>query len=264
MANPVNIFDFAGEDLATFLAKLVSDGNYGDVFGTLKQDMPTQEATATDIYQYGGQLFSNGVDDFIQASYPYIRQIAIGGAAGRWDESLANGPNSNGEDRYTTEGDHHTYSEVAGPLADATIAPVYPGAPPTSQADPNFDGEFVMVGTQPAAGGGAWHDVGTIYTLGTPAANVDAQIMLEWRGARKATTGTAASSMGKLEEIWEFNGASWSLLRSDTVWPEISGVFRFLNAGSGAIKLQCADMNGPASRARGVIRFQVIEGRSGI
>ena len=78
MANPVNIFNFATEDLAAFLAKPVSDGTYADVFGTLKVDQAGEEASATEIQQYAGQLLGNGVDDFIQAAYPYIRQISLG------------------------------------------------------------------------------------------------------------------------------------------------------------------------------------------
>jgi len=78
MANPVNIFDFAGETLATFLATPVSDGTYADVFGTEKVD--NQPAAATQVFEYAGELLSNGVDDFIQAAYPYIRQVALGGS----------------------------------------------------------------------------------------------------------------------------------------------------------------------------------------
>jgi hypothetical protein len=88
MANAVNIFNFAGEDLAAFLAKPVSNGTYADVFGTLKFDQAGEEASATEIQQYAGQLLGNGVDDFIQAAYPYIRQIAQGGVT----------PNSNAKD----------------------------------------------------------------------------------------------------------------------------------------------------------------------
>ena len=54
MANAVNIFDFAGEVLAAFLAKPVSNGTYADVFGTLKVDQAGEEASATEIQQYAG------------------------------------------------------------------------------------------------------------------------------------------------------------------------------------------------------------------
>jgi hypothetical protein len=78
MSNPTNVFDFAGETLAQFLAKPVSDGSYGDVADTLKVDQPRQEATATEISVAAGELWSNMVDDFILASYPLIKGITSG------------------------------------------------------------------------------------------------------------------------------------------------------------------------------------------
>jgi len=88
MANAVNIFDFANETLAQFLAKSVDDGTYEDVFGTLKVDAPGEEANATQIFRYSGQYCSNGVDDFIQAAYGPLRQDVLGGVT----------PNSNAKD----------------------------------------------------------------------------------------------------------------------------------------------------------------------
>lgn len=78
MSNPTNVFDFAGETLAQFLAKPVSDGNYGDVSDTLKVDQPGQEAAATEISVAAGELWSNMVDDFILSSYPLIKGITAG------------------------------------------------------------------------------------------------------------------------------------------------------------------------------------------
>lgn len=78
MSNPINVFDFAGETLAQFLAKAVSDGTYGDVADTLKLDEPGLEATATQIPIAAGEIWSNMVDDFILASYPLIKGITAG------------------------------------------------------------------------------------------------------------------------------------------------------------------------------------------
>lgn len=76
MANPSSIFDLVDETLAQFLAKSVSDGTQADVFNTLKTDAPGQEAAATAISTVSGQLLSNGLDDFFQASYPLLRGVA--------------------------------------------------------------------------------------------------------------------------------------------------------------------------------------------
>jgi hypothetical protein len=78
MSNPTNVFDFAGETLAQFLAKPVSDGTYGDVTDTLKIDQPGFEAQATEIQVAAGELWSNMVDDFILAAYPLIKGITSG------------------------------------------------------------------------------------------------------------------------------------------------------------------------------------------
>jgi hypothetical protein len=81
MANPVNIFDIAGEDLATFLAKAVPGfpgTTFADIFNTLKQDEAGEEADPTEIENAVGQLWGNGEDDFIQAAYPILRTVLAG------------------------------------------------------------------------------------------------------------------------------------------------------------------------------------------
>jgi len=78
VSNPTNIFDFATEDLPTFLAKAVSDGTYSDVFETLKGDAAGEEADATAIPVASGQIWGNGTDDFVLAAYPLLRQVALG------------------------------------------------------------------------------------------------------------------------------------------------------------------------------------------
>lgn len=75
MSNPTNVFDIPGETLAQFLAKGVSDGTYADVLDALKVDAVGEEATATQIPDASGQLWSNMVDDFIEAAYPILRGI---------------------------------------------------------------------------------------------------------------------------------------------------------------------------------------------
>ena len=79
MASPVNPFDFLNEDLATFLAKPVSDGDYSNVVQDEKADAVGEEAAATDIAAAAGALWGNTADDFILAAYPLLRIVAIGG-----------------------------------------------------------------------------------------------------------------------------------------------------------------------------------------
>lgn len=78
MANPSTIIDF-GLTWAEFTATSVSDGTYSDVFVTTKVDAIA--AAATDQAAYTGQLHSNGVDDFIAATYPHFEGRPVGTAA---------------------------------------------------------------------------------------------------------------------------------------------------------------------------------------
>ncbi len=80
MSNATNIFDFSAETLAQFLAKSVGDGTYDDIFGALKSDRTGYEADATGIAQSPGQLWANGIDDFVKASYPTLRKAEQGRA----------------------------------------------------------------------------------------------------------------------------------------------------------------------------------------
>jgi len=118
MANTVNIFDFAGDDLATFLATPISDGTYADVFNTLKVDATA--AAASQIFEYAGQLLSNGVDDFIQASYPYIRTIALGGQRLKETPSPSYG-GVPGNWTYTIAPDERVNFDDAGPPVGGDI-----------------------------------------------------------------------------------------------------------------------------------------------
>lgn len=88
MSNPSNIFDFASEDLAAFLAKAIGDGTMADVFQTLKIDQPGLEVPATAIRQAFGQILGNGIDDFILAAYPLLRSWAnyVPPAQDYWEE----------------------------------------------------------------------------------------------------------------------------------------------------------------------------------
>lgn len=69
MGNPTNAFDF-DVSLATFLAAPISDGSNADLLVTLKVDEIGQGAVATKIAEAGGQLWSNVLDDYVQATYP--------------------------------------------------------------------------------------------------------------------------------------------------------------------------------------------------
>jgi hypothetical protein len=52
--------------LADLLATVVAGGTYSEVIETAKTDAPGQEAAAADISEYGGEIWSNLVDDSVQ------------------------------------------------------------------------------------------------------------------------------------------------------------------------------------------------------
>jgi hypothetical protein len=63
--------------LSTFLSTAVSDGTWNDIVGTLKSDEPGEEAAASQIYRYGGQLWSNIEDDMFLACYAYMQGYQV-------------------------------------------------------------------------------------------------------------------------------------------------------------------------------------------
>lgn len=75
MANSVSCIDLAGETLAQFLAKAVGDATYAAVIDSLKADKSGQAVPASLLTQKAGQIWSNALDDYFKASYPYVREI---------------------------------------------------------------------------------------------------------------------------------------------------------------------------------------------
>lgn len=132
MGNPVNVFDIAGEDLATFLASSISDGTWADVFTTEKVDenLPSTEATA--IETNVGALWGNAVDDFIKAAYPILRSVTVGpillagaetgdGAAGADELVIGDGSGAFGATVFTS-------NATSGSLRFTDTAGTYQGA----------------------------------------------------------------------------------------------------------------------------------------
>jgi len=76
MASTINPFDFAGEDLATFLAKVKGDGTYADLIQAAKKDQAGLETDATQIDEAAGAIYGDTLDDFILAAYPLLRAWA--------------------------------------------------------------------------------------------------------------------------------------------------------------------------------------------
>lgn len=76
MANTSSIFSLQTETLAQFLAKTVvapRSGTNEQVFNALKVDEAGEEADGSEIASATGQLWGNGMDDFMQAVYmPYL------------------------------------------------------------------------------------------------------------------------------------------------------------------------------------------------
>lgn len=69
MANSPSALDF-NLTWAEFIATAVSDGTYSDVLVTTKVDRLA--AAATEQAENSGQLWSNVVDDFVRATYPFF------------------------------------------------------------------------------------------------------------------------------------------------------------------------------------------------
>jgi len=65
MAFPVSPVDFT-ITFSDFLATAVSDGTWADVLQTEKIDRPGQEAPATAIREFSGQLWANFHDNFVE------------------------------------------------------------------------------------------------------------------------------------------------------------------------------------------------------
>lgn len=70
MSSTSTIFDFS-VPLATWLADTYDDATYADVFQALKYDRVGYEAAASQLVAGAGQLWSNGVDDFILYVYAH-------------------------------------------------------------------------------------------------------------------------------------------------------------------------------------------------
>lgn len=259
MSNSPNIFDFAAEDLATFLAKPVSDATYEIVVDAAKVDETPAPASAIPIA--AGEIWSNAVDDFILAAYPLLRQVATGGAGGvRLDETLALGPNTNGQDVYFTREDVLYFSNAGAPLADPTIPP--PG-PAGSFADPNFSGKAAKIG-QVNDDPGFWGDIGAaIYTFDAAITGTGSTIHLKFVGGYKSVDPLDPLPFGScvLEEIWEFDGVStWTKLEVITASANASR-FRFNPVGrSITLQMEGIGSGEPFMVARGTVEFHATGG----
>jgi hypothetical protein len=137
MANQSNIFDFPNETLDQFLARVVANstpgdtGTYEEVVGVLKTDAPGNETPAAGISVAAGQLLSNLRDDYLKATYGFMRTASLGGSR------LIETPNptiggGGGTYTYTFVGDERiAYTDIAPPgtltLELPSIATLTPG-----------------------------------------------------------------------------------------------------------------------------------------
>lgn len=246
MANTINTFDFAGQTLAQFLATVVDNGTQADLFQTLKVDASGDEARATQIAEAAGQLYGNGVDDFVLAAYPLLRQIALGGGGGDYESTLAAGRDSGANEPFHESGTR--------PVLGATTAQVSTiGEIDQQYATYGFRGSHRNMA--PAGGGEAAGDyvVDPIDLCSINAALFGVTVIIEWEGFRWAANGFDPPTLrgyATAKEIWDIPDSS---LPSQT-----SVVYSDVEKFSGFDCIRIAE--GSTSDA---IAFEILEGPTG-
>ena len=77
MGNPTNIFqNILSQDLATFLAVAIGDGDWSEVFEDAKVDDTARDTS--DQITWVAERWANGVDDWIRTAYPAVRATLQG------------------------------------------------------------------------------------------------------------------------------------------------------------------------------------------
>ncbi len=238
MANAVNVFSLTTEQLSTFLAKSVSDGTYADVIGTLKTDSPGLEAPATGIATASGQLLSNLVDDYIQASYPAVQNVAIGMESGL-GYFVLNGvgyvwPAADGTSGYvlSTNGAGVLSWIAAGGGTAETLAQTLAAGDVTGGNDivveqpdrvvyatslNGFAFEAGRHGTITSGGAGAVEEIGAaLHTADSTTSNGDHVTAHATGVIRVNDGGTVTTFDFEVKEVWTVDGGSSAVSRIDT------------------------------------------------
>lgn len=234
LTSPFGVLDVEVSDTSTFpsptlFAKLLS------AFGVNQAPSPT--AAPTDLW-----VFDEG-------------DPSSGGT--RWDESLAAGPNTNGNSAYVTLEDQIVFSSAAPPLADPTQPPS--GGPIPGAPDPNFHPKSARSGTVPANAAGGFVALGSaIHTFtGITASGPGNTLWMRWVGQYKQAT-PGPVRLAVLEEIWAYEFGVWTKLETVTAstW---SSVFRFQGAGA-SIFIEAVQDAVNNYNARGVVEWSWTDG----
>jgi hypothetical protein len=193
-----------------------------------------------------------GADSVADDDFVTRRQLLAAGGA-RWDESLAAGPNTNGNSGYVSLEDQIVWTSAAAPLADPTVPPPQVGLGP----NPNFHPKASRSGAV-AAGGGYVALGSAIHTFtGITASGPGNTIWMRWVGQYKQAT-TGPVRLAVLEEIWAYEFGVWSKLETITAsnW---ANRFRFQPSGASIFveAIQDAVNN---YNARGVVEWSWTDG----
>jgi hypothetical protein len=218
----------------------VTDASTGGTFALLNTAFgiftaPTPAQPATDLW-----VFDEGAPG--------------AGSAGRLDETLAAGPNTNGQSAYVSLEDQVVWTEAVPPLADPTVPPTG-GGPGGS---PNFHPKASRSG--PVGPGAGYVDVGsaihtfTGFTAGGPGNTIWMRAVMQVKTAGP----TGGVGLAVLEEIWSYDFGTWS--RVETLVSSLNASLIRFNGTGASIFVQGRQDPTLTLAVRGVIEWSWING----
>ena len=201
-------------------------------FGSNTPASPSQPSPITDLWVIESNAF---------ASTP--------AGAGRLDEVLALGPNTDGNNEYLMLEDEMVWTDEAAPLADPTVPP-----PSTS----SFHKKASRSGFITAGSG--YIDIGSaIHTFTGPAASgLGNTIWMRWTGQFKAIGPSGPVGIAILEQVWSYDTNVWSLVET-LVSSASAGSFRFNGTGASIFVQGLRDATFQFG-TRGVVEWSWIDG----
>ena len=168
------------------------------------------------------------------------------GAAGgsRWDEVLAAGPNTNGEDGYVILEDGLYWSTATSPLVDPTVPPAGLFPPGLAFADINVHEKSARAGAVPSIDGLTWTTFGSaIFTAGFSDDGPQNRIHIRAVMTRRLSSPGGVpngTKIGVLEEIWTYSYGAWGKDATIVSSAEIAGYLRIAASGP-SIYVQAID-----------------------
>lgn len=194
-SGPLYALDIADGAFAPFAALL---GAFGD---SIAAD-PSQPSSISDVW---------------------IPDNTPSGAA-RWDETLALGPNTNGEDAYVNLEDEIVWSTEASPMLDPTQP-----ASPASRLHPKASRRQIPIGI-----GAAWVNIGSAIHdfAGLAGSGAGNTIWIRAEIDFKASGPGGPVGIAVLEEIHVRSFGTWSIAETLVSSAAVAGRFRFFGVGS--------------------------------